>query len=423
MNKLIIIGNGFDLAHKLPTSYKSFINFIWSKLISNYNDKLFSPLVTINKGYISLFHDENCTCYNDFYDNVKNVIEKENYKSNRLVLEKSKDAGNTFSIYYKNDTHNKPSRIPVFNFNNKFFEYITIQNIDYWVDIENAYYKMLVDLAKGNKSGNITSIEQLNEEFKQIRDLLQYYLENEVDSKIVNNTHCIRDNSIIDIFEYQYKGLSNNKSQKYFNEFSPELHERLIEFDENIYNYDSYISKEKLFQYLFLDFNYTSNIKNYVNIINSKASGNFGFAEHIQIHGNLYDKNNTINFGFGDEMDDSYKILENIGDNKYLENIKSFLYLNNSNYRKLLNWIENDDFQVLILGHSCGLSDRTLLNTIFEHSNCRSIKVYYYKNSANDNFKELTQNISRHFNKKALMRKKLVDKSLCSELPQDCNYT
>ncbi|RPD96775.1 hypothetical protein EGM88_10340 [Aureibaculum marinum] len=36
MNKLIIIGNGFDLAHGLPTSYKHFLNHFWKNLKSTY---------------------------------------------------------------------------------------------------------------------------------------------------------------------------------------------------------------------------------------------------------------------------------------------------------------------------------------------------------------------------------------------------
>ena len=74
------------------------------------------------------------------------------------------------------------------------------------------------------------------------------------------------------------------------------------------------------------------------------------------------------------------------------------------------------------MGHSCGLSDRTLLNTIFEHKYCRSIKVYYYQwkdeetNEIKDNYTEIIQNISRHFNKKKLMREKIVNKTLCQPL-------
>ena len=29
MNRLVLIGNGFDLAHRLPTSYQHFINWYW----------------------------------------------------------------------------------------------------------------------------------------------------------------------------------------------------------------------------------------------------------------------------------------------------------------------------------------------------------------------------------------------------------
>jgi hypothetical protein len=32
MNRLVIIGNGFDLAHGLPTSDKDFIDDYWKKL-------------------------------------------------------------------------------------------------------------------------------------------------------------------------------------------------------------------------------------------------------------------------------------------------------------------------------------------------------------------------------------------------------
>jgi hypothetical protein len=69
------------------------------------------------------------------------------------------------------------------------------------------------------------------------------------------------------------------------------------------------------------------------------------------------------------------------------------------------------------MGYSCGLSDRTLLNTIFEH-NCRSIKVLLRNKDDNgvvikDNYTEIIQNISRHFNKKKINGEKIVNKTLC----------
>ena len=48
MNKLILIGNGFDLAHGLPTSYTDFINDFWANIHLNYKDVEYKNLVFIN---------------------------------------------------------------------------------------------------------------------------------------------------------------------------------------------------------------------------------------------------------------------------------------------------------------------------------------------------------------------------------------
>jgi L-lysine 2,3-aminomutase len=75
------------------------------------------------------------------------------------------------------------------------------------------------------------------------------------------------------------------------------------------------------------------------------------------------------------------------------------------------------------MGHSCGNSDRTLLNTLFEHKNCVSIKPYYYEwtdeeGGHSDNYIEIIQNISRNFNSMQLMRDRIVNKLYCRPLPQ-----
>ena len=69
------------------------------------------------------------------------------------------------------------------------------------------------------------------------------------------------------------------------------------------------------------------------------------------------------------------------------------------------------------MGHSCGNSDRTLLNTLFEHSNCISVKVYYHqREDGTDDYSQLIRNLSRNFNDKAAMRDKVVNKEYCSPL-------
>lgn len=118
---------------------------------------------------------------------------------------------------------------------------------------------------------------------------------------------------------------------------------------------------------------------------------------------------NPIIFGFCDEHDKDYVSFEDKKVNELFKHIKSFQYLKTSNYQDLIRFINSDDYQVCILGHSCGLSDRTMLKEIFEHNKCKSIKIYYYKwgNESHENdYVEKTYEISRHFTDKGMMRKK-----------------
>ena len=136
-------------------------------------------------------------------------------------------------------------------------------------------------------------------------------------------------------------------------------------------------------------------------------------------------------FGYGDEMDLDYKLIEDIDDNEYLKFFKSFQYFQNNCYDKLLKYIDSAKFQVYIMGHSCGLSDRIMLNTIFEHKNCRSIKIYYHEeedpqkdnhSAKKDNYLDIVKNISRHFKDKTSMRRKIVNKELSDSLRQDVRF-
>ena len=107
-------------------------------------------------------------------------------------------------------------------------------------------------------------------------------------------------------------------------------------------------------------------------------AGKYGESEVASInhiHGDLNNPDSII-FGYGDELDEDYKALLKQSDNECLRNIKSIKYLELGKYRNLLQFIESAPYQVYIMGHSCGNSDRTLLNTLFEHKNCVSIKPY-----------------------------------------------
>ena len=133
----------------------------------------------------------------------------------------------------------------------------------------------------------------------------------------------------------------------------------------------------------------------------------------------------SVIFGYGDELDERYKEIKNQNNNVFLRNIKSIRYLESDNYRKMLQFIDAAPFQIYIMGHSCGNSDRTLLNTLFEHKNCISIKPFYYtwtekdkdgNEQVKDNYLEIIQNISRNFTDMKKFRDRVVNKLYCKEI-------
>lgn len=161
-------------------------------------------------------------------------------------------------------------------------------------------------------------------------------------------------------------------------------------------------SIEKDEKQLFLCFNYT-NVLQFYDCINTK--------DIINIHGSYNSTIDSIIFGYGDEMDEMYKKIEDLDKDEYLKNMKSFGYFRSNSYQQLVDFISQNDYKVHCLGHSLGLSDRLLLNTIFEHGNCKSVEIHYHKiNEEKNNFYELARNMSRHFNlnMKGAMREKVV---------------
>jgi hypothetical protein len=151
--------------------------------------------------------------------------------------------------------------------------------------------------------------------------------------------------------------------------------------------------------FLYLNFNYTNTEKLYTYPTN----------KIIHIHGELDNPNNPIIFGYGDDTDEKYKLIVQKNDNRFLKNMKSIKYAETRNYKEMLNFIKLDKYQVYIMGHSCGISDKTLLKTLFEHENCLSIKVFYHKRpNGTDNHNDIICNISRNSSDGKLFREKIV---------------
>jgi len=338
MNKLVIIGNGFDLAHGLPTRYEDFLLWEINDAFKQKSRIIESPLFTIESSNSNI-QKENGDSF--IFETIEGFLKFLEYHKNGFVIIK---------ISYK------------YEFIKKLIQFASKN----WVDIEREYFRELVKIStfNGNEESKNKMLSNLNQSVDLIRVELKNYL------------------SVKNIISFDV----NNEIKRNFFEIN---------------------NRNKLDQTnstLILNFNYTDTAEKY--LPNPNIQINY-------IHGKLKDSKNPLIFGYGDEMDENYEKIEKLYNNDYLKHMKSFAYLQTANYRNLFEFLDkkNQKFDVFIMGHSCGLSDRLLFTHIFEHSNFNSVQIYYYaKPDGTNDFFEKTQEISRYFrlDSKHKMRKCLV---------------
>ena len=395
MNRIIIIGNGFDLAHNLKTGYKDFINDYWDTVEEGIYDKYWRLL---DQQYGGGKHP-----LNDYEDQFIKIGKEYDKTGVNKVCSSYKEDSPLWKLHTLIDEHNNDpsSNVTVtLTFTNHFFEHISHQcSLVNWVDIENEYYKALKELLQEeNYQKQNESIHTLNKEFDDVKGLLEKYL-----TRITENTELKQHQSIHNVFSsfIEFDEVATCKQTAFINSIFSNTdiyHDFTIDYSEDPaysecltkdeqrryfinknFKYDNF-KKNHLAPYtLLLNFNYTQTAE--------KLYAENCFNEIINIHGELNNENNPIIFGYGDELDNDYERIERLQNNDFLENIKSIRYHKTKNYRSLLEFIALGPYQVFIMGHSCGNSDRTLLNTLFEHDNCLSIKVFYrqYKDGT-DNY-------------------------------------
>lgn len=336
MNRIVLIGNGFDLAHGLKTRYEDFINWYLDHRTDNsgilYTEKIRDYDISIDYTDMGLIH-KTMREYSPF---LKTILKRVATKG--------------------------------------------------WVDIENEYYALLIQNSQNLHSRPFDSQivvepQKLNIQLDHLKYMLIEYLKIEVEKRKTELIQSIKEKIFRPIIKKEIAVA--NYSNISHSEYAPE-------------------------HIMLLNFNYTQTEHHYYDSCSNLQ------VNHI--HGSLNDVSGVI-FGYGDELDSGFEMLKSMKNNEYLRNMKSIRYLEADNYRKMLDFIELGPFQICIMGHSCGNSDRTLLNTLFEHRFCISVKPYYYqKKDKTDNYLELVQNISRNFTDMKLMRDRVVNKTYCEPL-------
>ncbi len=232
-----------------------------------------------------------------------------------------------------------------------------------WFDIENTYFNELIPLKENalKKPNFPTSPEliKLNKEFSEIKLAVITYL------KSVE--------------------ISRNEDIQQF----LQKHLRDIQY--------GYI----------INFNYTSSVRQYITD-----------SEKIKInhiHGNLNDDN--IIFGYGNDQNRHYQEMKDLGIQAFLHFFKTFDYLEDINYDKIyLEALDKyEEYEVFIVGHSLGQTDKTLISEILNSEKCK--KIHLFKRGdlkdkiglVKQDFRNLNYAASRILTDDRQLRKKIVN--------------
>lgn len=387
MNRLVIVGNGFDLAHGLKTRYEDFLLDYLIKHIKNLE-------INLNKGsidnLIEVNYVDNCRLFNgekvtDLFDefSLNQLLESEYL----FIQNRWKKSSNGWN-YGITAERGQNCFISIIIKSRLFGELISERK---WTDIEKTYFDILLEVfaeEKTNKSKRYT-INDLNNDFDFLKRKIIEYL-NLVNKPLLDaDTRKYENLSLFKVIDKCYTPPDLKYLERFF---SKEIYEKIPDL-------------EKIF---LVNFNYTRLFEDYVFGTTKLSEKQIEKTIYYSIHGSLVFPENII-FGYGDDSNKHYQDLEDEDNNEYLKNIKSFYYPNESHYIDLINALYEQEYDVFVFGHSLGLSDRVLLKTIFEHKNCKAIKLFHRGSKESQFSKRIA--LSRHFTDKIKMRSKIVDYS------------
>lgn len=350
---ILVIGNGFDLAHGLPTSYMDFLNFM-NYSVKNYKDKTTAyqkefyhePIRDGLYGFLEIFEEK-----------AKNHADK----MNTIVSFKNKIFDNRFV-----------SSI----FQNKALDYEkifgTVLKSNYWLN----YFNMVKDSMQGK---NWIDFEA------EISKVVSYM--EEYNSGAINE----RNNDLFEKFGFQPFGL--------FNIADPEKRQEELEKIKNtLYKeLESFISCLELYLLLIneippyykspdicgldldavLSFNYTDTFSI---VYNKMFSCKLDF-----IHGKAGEHN--IVLGAKETLINSGERNTNVfcvQFKKFFQRINKQTGLTYKNWFSKLPITPNDPkkHNVFIFGHSLDVTDQDVLEYIITHKNVSKTTIYYHDEDA-----------------------------------------
>lgn len=351
MTDLLIVGNGFDLYHGLPTRYTDFLKFIsyWSIFWDNYNGEAKAQVCTPFRVKLS--------------------------EQNEIIEESMRDFA-SHQGYYKYE-HLEFINSHIDNLWIQYFLKKQLSSVN-WIDFEGEIYNVL-KLVEEYYSEFIPEMRKRN-------DAPIKYIPGDM-STVINifKKNCPEEyidftQGIISRRDTEKDKLKNNKEmllstmKRELDDLIKCLDYYLLDFVSNI-KVEQYSEQIKELSYInLLNFNYTYTY--------ASVYGKNSLREHHRIHGDCLEEDMVL--GIPDESFPS--TLDYIYFQKYFQRIQK----RNGNYYK--SWItepnarekslEDVPINVFIMGHSLADSDKGILKEIFMNDFVCKITIFYHSQLA-----------------------------------------
>ncbi len=144
MNRIIIIGNGFDKAHGLATGYRDFIDSYWINvachIFNGYKRSLaehFGAIIDPSP------YEDKFVLFEVFRDKRNKMLGPSSPQSDSTPYDEVRE----LVAIFNDSTNMRYDGSVRLTFKNKFFEHISGRcSLSNWVDIENEYYEKLKEL-------------------------------------------------------------------------------------------------------------------------------------------------------------------------------------------------------------------------------------------------------------------------------------
>lgn len=402
---ILIIGNGFDLSHYLPTKYEHFMLVMQAiekkditKPVSN---AYYYPSNNLLNGMIKAYMVYKVFDNQSYQMNFDALFSKFTKSQDKIFIVNTKQHYDTSKIFLEfNQIFDIQSKLK----KNSWYEYFKnhIKEIDTWIDFETKIEDLLVVLAQCITKINLAEVDH-NElsglaevvSSKEIKVLSFFDLFNEYGGRVkINDKYVMTPTSLSINAKFCYGKSSEN-------EFNPNEFLRIIQkqLDEFIQIFNLYLelivdklepntqfkieSKDWVQPDHIFSFNYTNTFRK---LYESKVKAEF-------LHGRFGEEQNIV-LGVSDLEDESLRKLKAYGFTKYHQKLfkdTDYLFLDDcSQVKKRILGSKPSAMgkgtKFIIWGHSLDQSDQEYIKEIFKLNDERDIGVrvivYYFDDNA-----------------------------------------